>query len=87
MALQIFVANTDKPYLVDQGWGFQEYCCFAWREGRTRIRGYGMTAKEAIFDLKNNVQPDRTGELDGEGAFPIPVVGGNMFSPMRMVVE
>lgn len=84
MALEIFAAMTDKPYLVDQGWGFRKYRYFAWREGRPHIRGYGMTVKEATFDLKNNVQPDWTGELDGEGAFPTPAVGGNMFPPKRM---
>lgn len=77
--LEIKTRRHKKGFLVDQGHGFVNVCCEAWRGGYPNTKGYGNTCKDAVYDLKHNVAPDWSGELDGEGPYPAPGIGGNMF--------
>ncbi len=54
---QVETEDYGKTYLVDQGRGCRTVQFSAWRTLRPNVKGYGMTAEEAIFDLTQNVQP------------------------------
>ena len=84
MALKIHTEQYG-PTLIDRGNGNERVTWRAWREGRPRIFGYGTSEEMAIRDLKYTVQPDWTGELDGEGTPTGALVGGNMFHPEEVV--
>jgi hypothetical protein len=81
--LKINTEMAVKPFAIDRSRGTEMVQYKAWREGRPHVIGYGMTPEEAEYDLKNNVQPDWDGSLDGEGPYPTPAVGGNMFPPKK----
>jgi len=67
-----------------RAYGYGEFCrpyrFQAWREGRETTLGHGMTEQGAIDHLRFAVQPDWTGELDGEGTPKGTMVFGNQFS-------
>lgn len=54
---EVNTEDNSKTFLIDQGRGARTVRFSAWRNLRPNIRGYGMTAEEAIFDLTQNVQP------------------------------
>jgi len=81
--LKTITRKAEVPYKVwRQGRG-QTALWKAWRQGRPMVSGYGMTEDEAMKDLRYNVSPDHTGELDGLGKPEGPVFGGNMFSDVQ----
>lgn len=87
MAMRIVTEDAGQEYYVGKGGVSVPYRWKAWRDQRPLVIGYGLTEQEAIDDLKYRVQPDHTGELDGEGAPSGPLIGGNMFGPSEIVVR
>ncbi len=55
--LSIVTKKHDRDYLIDQGTGGKWVRWCAWRKDRPNVRRYGMTEREAIKDLVENVQP------------------------------
>ena len=55
--MRIITEDHGREFLVDGGRGFRTVRWLAWRQGRPRVRGYGLTEEEAIYDLVHNVQP------------------------------
>jgi hypothetical protein len=85
--LKIHAEMKPQPTLIDRGRGYEKVQWVAWRESRENVKGYGMTEQEAIDNLKYAVQPDWTGELDGEGPPKGLVIGGNFLFTKEEIVS
>jgi len=62
--VKIITSKYHREFVIDRGRGAEHVTWEAWREPRPKVKGYGKTEEEAMYDLVHFVQPLDLEEAD-----------------------